>query len=84
MARILMLTLFLALSGCPEEPRSPIPELKQEQQRRIEAEARIDRVESSKGKWQTFAFITSVSAVLLLILGTILGSKCRQNAERRG
>jgi len=86
MAKTLLLILFLTLAGCPPEPPStPAPsadELKQERQKRIEAEHSRNRESSSKGNWQTVAFITGISAVLMLIAGTILGSSARHHAKR--
>ena len=80
----LLIAFMLALTGCPDEPKPPSPEeLKHEQQKRIEAEARRDREAASKGDWQVVAFIAGISAVLLLIVGTILGSRARHHANRR-
>jgi hypothetical protein len=86
MGKTLLLILFLTLTGCPPEqstPASSADELKQERQKRIEAEHSRDRESSSRGNWQTVAFITGISAVLMLIAGTILGSSARHHAKRR-
>ena len=87
MAKIqtLLIALMFALSGCNEEPQSTsqAEELQHERQRRIEVEAWRDREAASKGGWEIVAFITGIGAILLLITGTILGSRARHHANRR-
>lgn len=84
--KILLLALCFAVTGCPPEPPpspSPAEQLKLEQQKRKEAEARRDKEAASRGDWQAVAFITGIGAVLLLIVGTILGSRSRRDARRQ-
>jgi cellobiose-specific phosphotransferase system component IIC len=84
MGKTLLLILFLTLAGCP--PSTPAPsadEWKREQQKRVEAERSRDKEAASKSNWQTVAFFTGTGAVLMLIAGTILGSRARHHATRR-
>lgn len=84
MGKSLLLILFLTLAGCP--PSTPGPsadELKREQQKRMEAERRRAQETASKTTWQTVAFITGTGALLMLIIGTALGSRARHHATRR-
>ena len=80
----LLIAFMFALTGCPDTPQPPaVPSYNEERQKRIEAEARSDRDAASKGDWQVVAFITGISAVLLLIVGTIMGSRARYHAKQR-
>lgn len=84
MAKTLLLILFLTLTGCP--PSTPAPsadEVRREQQKRVEAERRREQESASKNTWQTVAFVTGTGALLMLIIGTALGSRARHHATRR-
>lgn len=81
----LLIAFMVTLSGCHNEPQalSPAEELKHERQKRIEAEAARDHEAASKGGLEVVVFITGIGAILLLITGTILGSRARHHANRR-
>ena len=87
---ILALALF-ALAGCPAEKPTPSPvpsqisreELQREKEQRIQVEIQRDTEKSSREQWQTLTALSCVAAIILLLVGTILGSKTRSDAERR-
>lgn len=80
--QILLLTLLFTLTGCPDS-QPPSNNYAEEQKKRKEAEAQRDHEAASKAGWQVVAFITGIGAVILLITGTIMGSRARHHAKRR-
>lgn len=80
--RILLLALFFTLTGCPDS-QPPSNQYAEEQKKRKEAETQRDYEAASKAGWQAVAFITGIGAVILLITGTIMGSRARHHAKRR-
>jgi hypothetical protein len=57
-------------------------QLAHERALREAAEARLDEQERRTARWQTVAFIAAVVACLALIIGTIIGSRARHDAEK--
>ena len=78
----LLIAFMFALTGCPDG-QPPSNQYAEEQKKRKEAEAQRDNEAASKAGWQAVAFITGIGAVILLITGTIMGSRARHYAKRR-
>lgn len=49
---------------------------------RQQAETRSTSQQEARSRWQTIATVLAVAAVVLLILGTILGSAARHESEK--
>lgn len=81
-----------ATSTQPPSPRStpnPPPEVlirlerrvEAEHSERLDAEAKLQQTEAVKSRWQTAALLLTSGAVVLLLVGTVLGSKARHDHE---
>ena len=86
MLRILILTaIVFAMAGCHDDSQPPDRTealLQHERELRLQAEAKTEREGAKKEKWQAFTAVAVVGAIILLITGTILGSRAKNDAER--
>lgn len=80
LASILMniCAVSLLLSGCADDSATRIATA---EVAAAKAQAQAAKAEEEKSTWQTVAMVTSVGAVLLLLIGTALGSSARKDAE---
>ena len=66
-------------------PRAVVTEIEKratvERELRATAETRRDREETAKAHWQNIALLMSTGAVVLLLVGTVLGSRARHESE---
>lgn len=66
-------------------PRAVVTEIEKraavERELRATAETRRDKEETAKGHWQNIALLMSTGAVVLLLVGTVLGSRARHESE---
>lgn len=85
---------ILALGGCKPETgnerqseaesmRRAAEMVAQEQAKREAAESRLREEESRTARWQTGAFIGFCGAFAALILGAILGSRAKHDADQQ-
>ena len=83
---LILIAIVFAMAGCHDDsqpPPNPTEELlKREKEHRIQAEASRDKEAASKERWQGYTAAAVVGAVILLITGTILGSRAKHDAER--
>ena len=83
---LILIAIVFAMAGCPDGSQPPPPPteelLQREKEQRMQAEANRDKERARKEKWQVFAALAVVGAVIMLITGTILGSRAKHNAER--
>ncbi len=79
---IILITAAALASCAPVTKRPPAPDPEQElQQRRLsELERRLQMQHTTNDHWQTLAASLGVGCVVLLILGTALGTKTRHDA----
>ena len=84
MPRILILiAIVFAMAGCHDDSQPPTETLLQhERELRLQAEAKTESEAAKKEKWQAFTTIAVVGAIILLITGTILGSRAKSDAEQ--
>lgn len=70
-------------SSAPEsESRRWEQQYQNERHLRQQAEVRSIEQQSARSRWQNVASLLAVAAVILLILGTILGSAARHESEQ--
>jgi hypothetical protein len=55
---------------------------KQAEQAREQAEQAREKAEAGKSTWQTVAWVAGVGAVILLIVGTAIGSSAKVDAQK--
>ena len=82
----MLIAIMFAMAGCPQEPQTPQSQnnedrLQREKEQRMLAEAGRDKERAGKETWQGFAAVAVVGAVILLIIGTILGSRTKHDAQ---
>jgi hypothetical protein len=82
---VLLLTFFV--TGCPKDnsggglPASPKDVLQQERQHRMEVEQKLQKQEQQTESWRTIATIAGIACVIILIVGTALGSTTRSHVQ---
>jgi hypothetical protein len=81
---VLNLLVFgtFALSSCRNAiAPPPDPDIVRQQQKRVvELESQLDGLRHTNNRWQTVCALIGVGAVGLLIFGTALGAKTRNDA----
>ena len=88
MLRMLILTaIVFAMAGCHDDsqppPHNPTEELlHREREQRVQAEAGRDKEAASKEHWQNLTAVSAIGAIILLITGTALGARAKQDADR--
>jgi hypothetical protein len=85
--RLISTAIVLAMAGCREDGQSPQQQIAQdglqrEKEQRIQAEAAREEARAGKERWQGFTAVACIGAIILLITGTILGSRTKQDSER--
>ena len=67
-------------------PRAVVLELEKrvtvERELRAKSESRLDKEEAAKGRGQNIALLMSPGAVVLLVIGTVLGSRARHESQQ--
>jgi len=76
---LLLLSVSL-LAGCYDKDKAAV---ERERQRAEQAERARKIAEDEKSMWQTVACVVGVGAVVLLVLGTAIGSSARKDAEKK-
>jgi hypothetical protein len=76
----LLLLLMGLLSGCFDDSKAVA---ERERQRADKAEQALRAAQSSRAAWQTLAALACVSGVVLLFVGSALGSSARKDAEEK-
>ena len=88
MRRTLILTaIVFAMANCHDDGQPPQPNpteelLQRERGQRLQAEANREKERAGKEHWQGLTAITAIGAIILLITGTILGSRAKHDATR--
>ena len=78
MARtLLIVAILLTLSGCPKEQKADDTAVQQLAQRTAE----LEKANESKSFWQTTASILTGLIILALVVGMVLGSKAKSDAD---
>jgi len=81
----LLAVLCLLLAGCGDSPHddTSLRLASEEHTKRIEAEQRAEKAEHNRCFWQSTAAAVGSTAVLLLVLGTALGSGARNYGTKK-
>lgn len=75
MKRFILISAFmLMLTGCPKQPDTT-------EQRLAERTAELEKARDSKGFWQSTAAILGSLTFLALVVGIIVGSKAKGDAD---
>ena len=77
----LVLALVLMLGSCGAAGRPSRQEFESERSRRVQAEQRAADNEWRKNAWQTAAGCAVAGGIILLIVGSALGSMAKRDAE---
>jgi len=87
---ILMILSVLALAGCRDESQQQSQQQEQvarqvetERQQRVAAEKHAEDSDEKRSQWQSVAFVFGIGAVLLLVIGTSLGSAAKSHVKPR-
>lgn len=80
MVRLLLtIVILLTLTGCPPKQENDSTTAQQLAQRTAE----LEQARDSKSFWQTTASILVGLIILALVIGIVLGSKAKSDADRR-
>ncbi len=84
---LLALIILVSLTSCDKGPtareQEAIAKAEQERIARINAETAAHEANQGKSTWQTVSFVVGISAVVLLVFGTALGSSARKHAKEQ-
>jgi hypothetical protein len=72
------------MACCHDDSQPPTPTeelLQREKEQRMQAEANRDKETASKEQWQGLTAVSVIGAIILLITGTILGSRTKHDAQ---
>jgi hypothetical protein len=78
--KALLLSAVLLLAACGSDGRPSRQEFESERVRRVQAEQRAADNEKGKDTWQTAASLAIAGAVVLLVVGSALGSMSKRDA----
>jgi len=76
----LVLGLVLMLGACGAASHPSRQEFESERNRRVQAEQRAAESEKGKDTWQTAASVAIAGGILLLVVGSALGSMSKRDA----
>jgi hypothetical protein len=80
------MVIVFAMAGChdnsdTQQQQITDERLQREKEQRMQAEEARDRERVDKERWQGFTAIAIISGLVLLITGTILGSRTKHDAQ---
>ena len=84
--KLILVAIVFAMAGCHDDSQTPQQQiteelLQREREQRVQAEASRDKETASKERWQGYTVLAVVGAIILLITGTILGSRTKHDAQ---